>query len=135
MNTALIVFKLSIQSSYVEDSEAEADMDAFDTVQFFISDTGAWRIRTFSIDEDVHVYSLGTARPDMEKLVIASTEKTYGDIIVAKHVFSSADGIPGLKRELEAAGWSASVRESAQHGFAFWVPEGSDYRTKSTPEA
>src|SRR5262245_44459548 len=119
MNTALIVFKLSIQSSYVEDSEAEADMDAFDTVQFFISDTGAWRIRTFSIDEDVHVYSLGTARPDMEKLVIASTEKTYGDIIVAKHVFSSADGIPGLKRELEAAGWSASVRESAQHGFAF----------------
>lgn len=134
MNTVLILFALNIQSSYAQDTEAEADEDSFDTVQFFISDSGAWRIRTFSVDEDVHVYSLGAARADTADVVMTSTEKTYGDVIAAKHVFSTAGGIEELKQELERAGWPVSLRQSAQHGFAFWVPEGTDYRTRSTPE-
>ncbi|HEY5808521.1 MAG TPA: hypothetical protein VIT67_11160 [Povalibacter sp.] len=135
MNTVLIVFTLTIQSSYAEDTEAEADEDSFDTVQFFITATSAWRVRTFSVDEDVHVYSLGAPTPDLADTVISSTEKTYGDVIAAKHVFTAAGGIEELKQELESAGWPASLKQSAQHGFAFWVPEGSDYRTRSTPES
>ena len=130
-----MVFRLSIQSSYLEDSEAPADDESFDTVQFFIGADTAWRIRTFSVDEDVHVYSLGATTADTLDVVSTSTEKTYGDVIAAKHVFRSSDGIPGLKLELERCGWTASLKQSQQHGFAFWVPEGTDYRTRSAPES
>jgi hypothetical protein len=135
MHCVLIVFRLSIQSSYLEDSEAAADEDAFDTVQFFVGSDRAWRIRTFSMDEDVHVYLLGDVRPDTIAVVSASTEKTYGDVIAAKYTFETMDGIEGLKRELERSGWTPSLKESEQHGFAFWAPAGTDYKTKSTPES
>lgn len=133
MSLLLIVYRLAIQSSYLEDSEAEADERSFDTVQFFITDGGAWRIRTFSVDEDVHVYSLGESTPDLAQTLTSSTERTYGDVIAAKHEFRGA-GIDELKHALQAAGWSPTLKQSKQHGFAFWVPEGTDYRTKSTPE-
>lgn len=134
MNCTLIVFALSIQSSYAEDSEADADEDGFDTVQFFIGPETAWRMRTFSIDEDVHVYSLGATRPDTIESVCASTERTYGDVIAARHEFRSDKGIEGLKEALAASELGATVEESARHGFIFWVPEGTEYRTRSTPE-
>ncbi|HEY6640565.1 hypothetical protein [Povalibacter sp.] len=135
MQSVLVVYVLSIQSSYAEDSEAPADDDTFDTVQFFIGPESAWRIRTFSVDEDVHVYSLGPTQPETLDKVCDSTEKTYGDVVAAKHVFSSDEGIDGLKKELATSVLGASVKESKQHGFCFWVPEGSDYQTRSTPES
>jgi hypothetical protein len=133
MDLHLIVYRLAIQSSYAEDSEAEADAESFDTVQFFIGETGAWRIRTFSVDEDVHVYSLGEATPDIAEVLASSTEKTYGDVVAAKHEFRGAD-IDEMKQALQAAGWSPTMKQSKQHGFAFWVPADTDYRTRSTPE-
>lgn len=133
MSLLLIVYRLAIQSSYLEDSEAEADERSFDTVQFFITDGGAWRIRTFSVDEDVHVYSLGENQDDIAASVAVSTEKTYGDVIAAKQEFRAAD-LEELKQALQQAGWSPTLKQSKQHGFAFWVPEGTDYRTRSTPE-
>lgn len=133
MDLQLIVYRLAIQSSYAEDSEAEADAESFDTVQFFIGESGAWRIRTFSVDEDVHVYSLGESTPDLAQTLTSSTERTYGDVIAAKHEFRGA-GIDELKHALQAAGWSPTLKQSKQHGFAFWVPEDTNYRTKSTPE-
>jgi hypothetical protein len=135
MQSVLVVYVLSIQSSYAEDSEGPADEETFDTVQFFIGSEAAWRIRTFSMDEDVHVYSLGPATPDTLDTVRTSTEKTYGDIIAAQHIFSSDDGIAGLKQELAESDLGETIKESTRHGFIFWVPEGSDYRTRSTPES
>lgn len=134
MQSVLVIYLLSIQSSYAEDAEAPADEDAFDTVQFFIGPENAWRIRTFSIDEDVHVYSLGPTQPRTLDTVRASTEKNYGDVIAASHVFTSDDGIAGLKKELATSALGASVEESTRHGFIFWVPEGTQYRTRTTPE-
>ena len=134
MQSVLVIYALSIQSSYAEDAEAPADEDAFDTVQFFIGPETSWRIRTFSIDEDVHVYSLGATQPDTLDTVRASTDKTYGDVIAATHVFSSNEGTAGLKKELAASALGASVEESTRHGFIFWVPEGTEYRTRTTPE-
>lgn len=134
MQSILVVYLLSIQSSYAEDSEGPADEDTFDTVQFFIGIDAAWRIRTFSIDEDVHVYSLGTPSTDTLQTISDSTEKTYGDVIAARHVFTSDEGIAGLKKELAASDLGDSVEESRRHAFIFWVPEGTEYRTRSTPE-
>ena len=134
MQSVLVVYVLSIQSSYAEDSEGPADEDTFDTVQFFIGPDAAWRIRTFSVDEDVHVYSLGTPNPETLDTVCDSTEKTYGDVVAAKHVFESDDGVDGLRSQLATSDLGDTVEVSKRHGFIFWVPEGSEYRTKSTPE-
>jgi hypothetical protein len=134
MDCVLVVFKLNIQSSYQNDTEAQADEDSFDTVQFFITPTTAWRVRTFSVDEDVHVYPLGDANPDTLETVTASTQRTYGDVIAEKIIFSSTDGIEGVRKSLEEQDWTPTLKESKQHGFVFWVPEGTDYRTKSVPE-
>lgn len=134
MDCVLVVFTLKIQSSYQDDSEAEADEDAFDTVQFFLTPQTAWRIRTFSVDEDVHVYSLGAASPDTLQTVTDSTQRTYADVIEGKEVFASTAGVAGIRTALAEAGWPASLKESAQHGFAFWVPPDTDYRTKSQPQ-
>ncbi|MFL6550895.1 MAG: hypothetical protein ACJ8OJ_19550 [Povalibacter sp.] len=135
MDCVLVVFTLNIQSSYQNDTEAEADEETFDTVQFFIAPQTAWRIRTFSVDEDVHVYSLGDAGPDTLETVTTSTQRTYGDVIADKTIFSSTGGLEGIRKALEEHDWSPTLKESKQHGFAFWVPEGSDYRTRSTPQA
>ena len=134
MDCVLVVFRLNIQSSYKDDTEADADEENFDTVQFFIAPDTAWRIRTFSVDEDVHVYSLGAAGPDTLETVTTSTQRTYEDVIADKQVFSSTDGVEGIRKALAEEGWSATLKESKQHGFVFWVAEGSDYRTRSTPE-
>ncbi len=134
MDYVLVVFTLTIQSSYANDTEADAEDNSFDTVQFFVTPTASWRIRTFAVDEDVHVYSLGESGPDTLETVTSSTQRTYEDVIEARHVFSSSDGIEGIKRALELEGWTPTLKESKQHGFAFWVPEGTDYKTRSTPE-
>jgi hypothetical protein len=55
-------------------------------------------------------------------------------VIAAKHVFSSSNGIEGIKQALEQEEWPATLKESKQHGFVFWVPEDSDYRTRSQPQ-
>jgi hypothetical protein len=135
MQSVLVVYVLTIQSSYAEDSEGPADDETFDTVQFFVGPEAAWRIRTFSMDEDVHVYSLGSTTAETLETVRGSTERTYGDIIAAQHIFRSNDGIAGLKKELAGSELGATVEESTKHGFIFWVPEGSEYRTRSTPES
>lgn len=57
MNSTLVIFFLSVQSSYAENTEADATEDAFDTVQFYESERGSWRIKTYAVDQDVHAWS------------------------------------------------------------------------------
>jgi hypothetical protein len=133
METTLLVFVLSIQSSYLKNSELPAVEGRADTVQFLVLPAASWRIKTFAVDEDVHVYSLGPSRPDEVIVVTASTERTYGDVIAKRYVVTSKTGIAGLKDELKRLGLDDSIEVSDQ-GFAFAVPKDSHYRTKSTPK-
>lgn len=133
METILIIFVLTIQGSYVQNVEAAAVGSNADTVQFFIEPNQAWRIKTFAMDQDVHVYSLGVSKGSIESLVVESTERTYGDVIAKKYVIRSKKGIEGLKEELKNVGLNQSL-EVSKSGFAFWVPENTKYRSKSQPE-
>jgi len=54
-----------------------------------------------AIDQDVHVYSLGEANVSIEEKAIASTERSYGDIIAKKYIIRSKTGMEGLKVELK----------------------------------
>jgi hypothetical protein len=132
MKIVLVIFFLSIQSSYSQDTEVAATEQAFDTVQFLATDSGAWRIRTYASDEDVHVWSIGASTNDVVELARSNTEKHFGDVLSKRYILESDDGIEGLRLELKERGLPNNLEQS-KSGFLFWAPEGTNYRSKSTP--
>jgi hypothetical protein len=133
MNAKLIVFFLTVQSSYSANAEEPATDEAFDTVQFFESATGSWRIKTYAMDQDVHVWSLGKTAEDIVALARSNTKKHYGDVLSEGYILESDTGIDGLRRELADRGLSTHL-EISDAGFVFWAPEGTRYSTKSKPQ-
>ena len=132
MKIALIIFFLSVQSSYLNNTEAVATEEIFDTIQFFATAEGAWRIKTYATDQDVHIWSIGGTSDDIIELARRSTEKHYGDILAEVFIIETTDGIEGLRRELRSHGLSDRL-EISKGGFLFWSPDGSDYRSRSEP--
>ena len=133
MKIILAIFFLKIQSSYLGNSETEATAETFDTVQFVATDSGAWRVKTFATDQDVHVWSLGKASEDIVSLAKKNTEKNYGDVLSESYIIESSDGIEGVKSELRKRGLSDHL-EVSKSGILFWAPEGTNYKTKSSPQ-
>jgi hypothetical protein len=132
VDIVLIIFGLTIQGSYAQNVETAAIGSNADTVKFLIEPNQTWRIKTFSIDQDVHVYSLGEANVSIEEKAIASTERSYGDIIAKKYIIRSKTGMEGLKVELKKHNLFQNL-EISKSGFSFWVPENSQYRSKTQP--
>jgi len=133
MEIVFIIFVLTIKSSYAQNVEDPADIYNADTVQFFIEPNQAWRVKTFAIDQDVHVYSLGIPNETLEEKVIAGTERSYGDVIAKKYIIRSKTGIEGIKVELKKLNLYQEL-EVSKSGFAFWVPENTQYGTKTQPK-
>jgi hypothetical protein len=133
MNTVLVIFFLSVQSSYRENVETEATEEAFDTVQFFASKNKAWRIKTYATDQDVHVWSLGEQPADLVKIAEANTQKHYGDVLTEGYIIETEGGLKGVRSELKLRGLPNHLEKSTK-GFVFWAPEGTKYRTKSKPK-
>lgn len=128
----LALFVLAVQSSYIDDAEHEAHDGVADTVQFLATPDGAWRIRTYALDRDVHVWALGALDLDLVQLARESTEKHYGDVLAQTHVIESASGLDGLREALRARGLGDALAVSAD-GYCFWVPDDGDYRSRSMP--
>jgi hypothetical protein len=133
MNSTLVIFFLSVQSSYAENTEAPSTDNAFDTVQFYGSEKGYWRIKTYATDQDVHVWSLGNAVSDLIALARSNTEKHYGDVLADGYIIQTGNGVPGLRQELSERGLTTHL-EISDAGFLFWAPEGTRYRSKSRPK-
>lgn len=132
MKIVLVIFVLSVQSSYLGNTEEDATDDVFDTVQFVATDRGAWRIKTYGMDQDVHTWSIGEAPEGIVELARANTEKHYGDVLSEGYIIETVDGIEGLRKELRERGLSDHL-EVSPTGLLFWAPEGTRYRSKSTP--
>jgi hypothetical protein len=132
--TQLILFQLAIQSSYLNNTEAPATDEVFDTIQFFAADGKAWRIKTYATDEDVHIWELGAdAIEDLVELAVGNTESNYGDVLEAGYVMSSDTGLDGLRAELDARELPVNLKETP-FGAVFWTPPGTQYRTRSRPK-
>lgn len=134
MSETLVIFFLTVQSSYSADTESSATENVFDTVQFYESDNGGWRIKTYATDQDVHVWSLGKKVEDIVALARSNTEKHYGDVLSEGYILKSKTGIDGLRQELAARGLSTHL-EISDSGFVFWAPEGTQYRSRSKPQS
>jgi hypothetical protein len=136
MHALLLVFLLNVQGSYLQDIEKPATDEA-DTVQFILLHGQAWRIKTFAIDHDVHVWHLGPMdRKKFEALADGNTQRHYGDVLVRKVTVEAADDTTAaLKSALKASGLAEQLEVPKDDAFAFWVPKANAYRTRSTPES
>ncbi len=132
MKTVLVIFFLSVRSSYAKNTELPATDAAFDTIQFYSSNGHNWRIKTYATDEDVHIWSLGTDIADIVALARTNTERHYGDVLTEGYIVETNRGLEGIKTELAGKGLSTHL-EQPQSGAVFWAPTGSNYRSMSVP--
>ena len=92
MKMTLIICFLTVKSSYLENTEVPTD-GIGDTIQWVITDQSVWRVKTFSLDEDVHPYKLSEQKfSEAEWIDFAQSNnaKHYGDV-VNRH---SPSGLP-----------------------------------------
>lgn len=132
LTSTLIICLLDTQSSHAGNEEIPATEHAFDTVQYYASERGVWRINTFAMDHDVHVWPLGESVADIVELATANTQKQYGDALRVCRVFQATGGIDGLRIALLRHGMSPHLEIDAT-GCVFWAPEGTRYFSKSNP--
>lgn len=130
----LLVFRLTIQSSYADNVEQEADDRHFDTLQWWFSDNETWRIRTFAVDQDIHPHRI--AGPIAEELALENTRKHYGDVIASAFVleFEDVTDRAEVSEVMEAFGGADALEIARNHkGFAFWNPFQVRFSSKTQP--
>jgi hypothetical protein len=133
MKIVLVLFLLNVQSSYLRGLEQKATKEKFDTIQFVITSEGAWRVKTYAVDEDVHVWRMSATTEGIVDLAYRNTQKHYGDVISQAYTIETLDGIEGVRRELKKRDLTDHL-ETSKPGLLFWTPPGTQYRTKSTPQ-
>ncbi len=129
----LVIAKLKTSASYVQDSEFEASEVDFDTIQWWISDNTSWRIATYSVDNDIRIYSIGKAVS--EAFALENTRKHYGDVIDKEIVLDIKDPLNSKKLDidLKEIGGSKALEFSSEKGFGFWNYDSREYKTISDP--
>lgn len=135
MKITLIICFLTIKSSYLENNEVPTD-DVGDTIQWVISDQNVWRIKTYSLDEDVHPHMLPAqdfSEAEWIDLAESSNAKNYGDVIEKTLILISSSGPEGLSKQLSNNGIGGKMNVGP-NGLMFWSPEGTSYRSKSQPD-
>jgi len=130
----LLVFQLTVQSSYVENVEREAEENCFDTVQWWFSENETWRIKTFAIDRDIHTHRI--AGPVAEQVAMENTMKHYEDVVAKAFAveFEDLADETEVAKVMEDLGGASSL-EISKNGnqFAFWNPSRLKYTSKSRP--
>jgi hypothetical protein len=134
----LVIGILTIESSYARNTERPS-RGAPDTVQFWLGPGGAWRIRTYATDHDLHPHSLGDLGKMKDRPLEFAREhiqKNYGDVLASTVVLELADvsDTPTVRRVLAQHKLKGRL-EIARSGFAFWNPDGGHYRTRTRPDS
>lgn len=130
----LVLAILTIQSSYEHDLEEPAS-GVPDTLQWWIGDGIAWRVRTFALDRDMSVRELRLERAAARELAELQVRTTYARVLSALHVIeidalADADAHAAA---LRARGLPGSI-VLAGEGFAYWSPDGAPYAEQSSLE-
>jgi hypothetical protein len=136
MKGTLVVQILNTRGSFMQNRSEPAD-ELADTVQFWVTDSTAWRIRTWAIDHDIHVYQLGHAQIPGEPVewLRLDSQKHFEDEIAAEHVlrFENARDETEVQEAFRAIGLDPRL-EVTDIGFCFWKPDDAKYHTQSTPK-
>jgi hypothetical protein len=136
MRGTLVLSVLTVKSSYSQELEIvlEGSQGIPDTIQWWFGTNGCWRIRTYAIDHDIHVYRIGDSPQTTLEMANKNNLKNYGDLIKVQHTIHFVDCTNPLELETEFGkiGLAAKMEISGD-GFAFWKPDDEVYSTKSTP--
>ena len=135
MQGTLLLAILSVRSSYAREIEepVQGNQPA-DTVQWWISPTGNWRIRTYAVDHDIHTHSIADSS-ELSALARANLLDHYGDVIQHQYeiVLSDTSDHAATSSAFRAAGLEPTGVEIAPDRFVFWKPDDATYRSQSTP--
>lgn len=131
----LIVGQLDIQSSYLRNEELPATTERFDTVQWWIGPTVAWRIRTFAIDLDIHLHRLEPSEELIDR-ALASTNANYSDVLqfLVRIDLTDYTNENQVAAELSSALGAPGLELAPDLDMGFWNPGASHYSTQSSPE-
>jgi hypothetical protein len=138
MQGTLLLTILTVKSSYTRHLELPlaSTADAPDTLQWWIGAPGggAWRIRTYAIDHDIHTHHVVG---DVEQLLALAREndrKHFADVIKEVHAlnFADCDHQNEVQAEFHRVGIVPRL-EIAAGRFAFWKPDEARYWTQSEP--
>ena len=136
MQGTLVLAILAVRSSYAEQIEMPLGdgAEAPDTLQWWISPTGSWRIRTYAMDHDIHTHQVDGNSDDLVVLATEGNRKHFGDVLAAEHVvqFADCNDPSEAQAKLQAVGLEPRL-EIVAGRFAFWKPDDLRYSTKSTP--
>jgi hypothetical protein len=136
MQGTLVLGILTIRSSYARQIELPlgADAQVPDTLQWWITATGSWRIRTYAIDHDIHTHQVDGNRDDVLALAFEGNRKHYGDVLAAEHLvqFTDCQSSSEVRDKLRAIGLEPGL-EVAAGRFAFWKPDDAKYSSKTSP--
>jgi hypothetical protein len=130
----LIFAVLTVESSYLQELERPAK-NVPDTVQFWFAPDSQWRIKTFGIDHDIHVYRIAAEARITPEFATNNIKKSYGDVTASILVLEFAD--PKNKTDVEQVLKNHKLKgtlEQVKEGYYFYNPDGGDYRTKSRPK-
>ena len=137
MQGKLILAVLNVKSSYSTEIEEPLDgvNDIPDTLQWWIGTETAWRIKTFALDHDIHVHSVGSGSEELVQMALDNNSEHYDDVIACQHVlqFNDCDDVKEVKRLFKKTGLSPRL-EVATGRFAFWKPDDAKYSTQSQPK-
>jgi hypothetical protein len=88
MQSTPVLAVLNVKSSYSQEVEEPLDSasDIPDTVQWWITAECDWRIKTFALDHDIHLYSIDKSGHDLVELAQANNLKHYGNVVDSQHV-------------------------------------------------
>jgi hypothetical protein len=135
MHGTLVLAILSIQSSYARDVERSLDRpdDVPDTLQWWVSPQGSWRIKTYALDHDIHTHDVGS-HADLVRLAQTNNLKHYGNVIRAQHILEFSDCSDQAEVEKTFGNLGLVPRlEVAMGRFAFSKPDDAKYWTQSAP--
>lgn len=132
----LLVYVLSVQSSYAQNVEKPA-AEHFDSLQWWIGDEGAWRIKTYAIDADIHPQRLGTNAPPDGWITLAkeNTKKNYGDVISRLVEIQVPSGLSTNEiKALFVKHGLTSRFDWVPAGYLLWLPDERKYRSQTEPK-
>jgi hypothetical protein len=133
MQGTLLLAILTIRSSYADNIEllTESDADIPDTLQWWIDAAGAWRIRTYAIDHDIHTHRLD-GNHDFLALARENNRKHYGDVVKIEYLVKFVNCLDEaeVKTEFHRVGLAMRL-EIAAGQFAFWKADDAKYSTRT----
>jgi hypothetical protein len=138
MRGVLLLAVLTVRSSYSRNVEIclEDPEGVPDTLQWWFGSSGCWRIRTYAIDHDIHVFQIGNSPQTTLEMAKRNNLKNYGDLINVQHAIHFVDCANRLEREAEFGRVGLAPRleiDNERARFVFWKPDDEVYSTKSAP--